>query len=74
MNAHISIRVEFSVGDVIEDCIIKAIQKSVSWDVDWVIFSYNEIEFHISRDCDIDYVMKQFGKKFTKEVTKVIVS
>jgi len=70
MNAHISIRVEFQIGD----SIVKVKQKPMQLDVDYVIFNFNGIELHISKDCDIDYVKQQLDKKFVETVTKVVVS
>lgn len=60
------INVEFLAGTTIEDAIRKAKDKACQWDVSFVCFDFNGSKFSVSRNADIEHMVKQWREEDRK--------
>ena len=58
--SNISIQVEFLAGTSLEQAIIESRHKSMVWDVAYVKFNFNGVNFFIGRNCDTSLALKEY--------------
>lgn len=60
MKSNMEITVDFLAGTNLHEAIEEAMDKAKKWDVAFVKFSFNGVNFSITHTCDIKEAVKQF--------------
>lgn len=63
LGSNITMKVEFNAGCSIESAIYEAKQKSFIWQVGFVSFLFNGVEFNISPEANVEECVRKFKEK-----------
>lgn len=67
MKSNAILKIEFMVGTSIKEAIIEASELAKKLNLAYCRFNFNDVDMHISQNCDVGLALVEFDKIFRAE-------